>query len=233
LREALAGADHDFVLTEPASKLQRLRQKFRTARRRGSRWIKRRGRRYLSILATAFFVATATAILLNALVWQSTRHPAPLFARAAPAAAANKPAIAEPIAALPPLPQPAGPPVQAHDRPVEKPPLELAPGLYPRPARANSPPPRDEILQLLKLPPSPPARPKAADEEPPAHGKTVRAAQRALVKLGFVLNPDGLAGAATRAAIKSYERDHGLAVHGEVTPALIRRLSAETGITID
>jgi peptidoglycan hydrolase-like protein with peptidoglycan-binding domain len=61
----------------------------------------------------------------------------------------------------------------------------------------------------------------------------VRAAQRALVKLGFVLNPDGLAGAATRHAITRYERDHGLAVHGEVTPALVRRLSAETGITID
>ena len=54
-----------------------------------------------------------------------------------------------------------------------------------------------------------------------------------LVKLGFVLIPDGLAGAATRHAITRYERDHGLAVNGEVTPALIRRLSAETGITID
>jgi Putative peptidoglycan binding domain len=233
LREALAGADHDFVLTEPASKLQRLRHKIRTARRRGSRRIKRRGWRYLSILATGFFVATATAILLNALVWQRTRHPAPLFARAAPAAAADEPAIAKPIAAHPPQPHPAAPPVQAHDKPVEKPPLELPAGSHPQPALANSPPPRDEILQLLKMPPASPARTKMADEKPPERGKTVRAAQRALVKLGFVLNPDGLAGAATRAAIKRYERDHGFAVHGEVTPALIRRLSAETGITAD
>ena len=173
---------------------------------------------------------TATAILLNALVWQRTRHPAPLFARAAPTAAANEPAIAKLIAAPPPQPQPAAPP---HDKPVEKPPLEMPAGLHPQPARANSPPPRDEILQLLKVPPASPARPKAADKKPSARGKTVRAAQRALVKLGFVLSPDGLAGAATRHAIKRYERDHGLAVYGEVTPALIRRLSAETGITID
>jgi hypothetical protein len=233
LREALAAADHDFVLTEPASKLERLRQKLRTARRRGSRRIRRRGWRFLSILATGFFVATATAILLNALVWQRIRHPAPLFARAVPTAAANESAIAKLIAVPPPQPQRAAPPIQAHDKPVEKPPVEMPPGLQPQPARANSPPPRDEILQLLKVPPASPARPKAADEKPSARGKTVRAVQRALVKLGFVLNPDGLPGAATRHAITRYERDHGLAVYGEVTPALIRRLSAETGITID
>ncbi len=187
----------------------------------------------MSILATGFFVATATAILLNALVWQRTRHPAPLFGRAAPTAAANEPAIAKLIAVPPPQPRPAAPSLQAHDKPVEKPPLEMTPGLHPQPTRANSPPPRDEILQLLKASPASPARPKAANAKPSARDKTVRAAQRALVKLGFVLNPDGLAGAATRRAIKRYERDHGLAAYGEVTAALIRRLSAETGITID
>jgi hypothetical protein len=233
LREALAAADHDFVVTEPASKLQRLRRKLRTARRRGSLRMRRRGWRYLSILATGFFVATATAILLNALVWQRTRHPAPLFARAAPTAAANEPAIAKLIAVPPPQPRPAAPPIQARDKPVEKPPLEMPAGLHARPTRANAPPPRDDILQLLKVPPASPARPKAADEEPFARGKMVRAAQRALVKLGFVLNPDGLAGAATRHAITRYERDHGLAGDGEVTSELVRRLSAETGITID
>ena len=99
-----------------------------------------------------------------------------------------------------------------------------------RQTRANSPPPRDEILQLLKVPP---ARPNTEAAAPAARGKSVLAAQRALVKLGFVLNPDGVAGAATRQAIERYERDHGLPVHGKVTPALSRQLSAEMGKTIN
>ncbi|PNE11822.1 MAG: hypothetical protein CR217_06440 [Beijerinckiaceae bacterium] len=232
MHEVLAAADHDFVLTEPASKLHRLRQKLRTARRRGSRRSGQRGRRYLRILATGCFVATATAILLNALVWQRTRHPAPLFLRAAPAPAApaKEPTIARLIAVPPPQPQPAVTPFQAHDKPVEKPPLEMPAGGYPRQTRVNSPPPRDEILQLLKVPP---ARPNTEAAAPATRGKSVLAAQRALVKLGFVLNPDGVAGAATRQAIERYERDHGLAVHGEVTPALSRQLSAEMGKTIN
>jgi hypothetical protein len=233
LPEVLAAADHDFVLTEPASKLHRLRQKLRTASRRGSRRTGRWGSRYLSILATGFFVATATAILLNALVWQRTRHPAPLFSRAAPAAPAapaKKPTIAGLIAVPPPQPEGAVTPLQEHDKPVEKPPLEMPAGSHPRQSRVNSPPPRDEILQLLK---APPARPTTESAAPAAHSKLVLATQRALVKLGFVLNPDGVAGAATRYAIERYERDHGLPVHGEVTPALMRQMSAETGITIN
>lgn len=232
MHEVLAAADHDFVLTEPASKLHRLRQKLRTARRRGSRRSGQRGRRYLRILATGCFVATATAILLNALVWQRTRHPAPLFLRAAPAPAApaKEPTIARLIAVPPPQPQPAVTPFQAHDKPVEKPPLEMPAGGYPRQTRVNSPPPRDEILQLLKVPP---ARPNTEAAAPATRGKSVLAAQRALVKLGFVLNPDGVAGAATRQAIERYERDHGLPVHGEVTPALSRQLGAELGKTIN
>jgi Putative peptidoglycan binding domain len=226
----LAAADHDFVLTEPASKLHRLRQKLRTARRLGSRRSGQWGRRYLRILATGFFVATATAILLNALVWQRTRHPAPLFLRAAPAAPAKEPTIARLIAVPPAQPQPAVTPIQAHDKPVEKPPLEMPAGGHPRQTRVNSPPPRDEIIQLLKVPP---ARPNTEAAAPAAHPKSVLAAQRALVKLGFVLNPDGVAGAATRQAIRRYERDHGLPVHGEVTPALSRQLSAELGKTIN
>ncbi|MGH6801617.1 MAG: peptidoglycan-binding domain-containing protein [Methylocella sp.] len=236
MHEVLAAADHDFVLTEPASKVKRLRQELFTARRRGLRRTERRGRRYLSIPATGFFVATAAAIVLNALVWQRTRHPAPFFSRAAPVAPAvptKEPTIAGLIAVPLPQPQSAVTPTQPRDKPVEKPSLEMPAGEHPRQTRVTSPPPRDEILQLLKVPSASPARPATAADTPAAHGKSVLAAQRALVKLGFVLNPDGVAGAATRQAIKRYERDHGLPVHGEVTPALMRQMSAETGITIN
>jgi Putative peptidoglycan binding domain len=236
LREALAAADHDFVLSEPASKLKCLRETLLTARRRGFSRTARRGRRYLNILATGFFVAAATTILLNALVWQRTRHPAPLFARTAPAVSAKEPTIAE-NAVPAPRPQPAVTALQAHDKPsekpplIEKPPLEMAAGVHPRP--------HDKISQLLKAPPSPKAsaapraRSAPADTAPAAPSKSVLAAQRALVKLGFVLNPDGVAGQTTRRALERYERDHGLPVHGDLSPALMRRLVSDAGITGD
>ncbi|MGB6175148.1 MAG: peptidoglycan-binding domain-containing protein [Methylocella sp.] len=241
MREVLAAADHDFVLTEPASKLKHLREKLLTARRRGSRRTRRRGRRYLSILAAGFFVATAAAILLNALVWQRTRHPAPLFSRAAPSAAAKKPTITGMSAVPASRPRPAVIPVQADDTPVEKPaaqkspveqpPLEMPAGGHPRQTRSTSSPPRDEISQLLKASPAPPARPATEPAAQAVPSKLVLAAQHALVKLGFVLNPDGVAGAATRQAIERYERDHGLPVRGDLSRAVMRRLSAEAGIT--
>jgi hypothetical protein len=238
LREALAAADHDFVLSEPASKLKRLRETLLTARRRGFSQTARRGRRYLNILGTGFFVAAAATILLNALVWQRTCHPAPLFVRTAPAVSAKEPTIAEMIAVPAPRPQPAVTALQAHDKPsekppaqkplIEKPPLETAAGVHPRP--------HDKISQLLKAPPSPKAwaAPHArSDTAPAAPSKSVLAAQRALVKLGFVLNPDGVAGQTTRRALERYERDHGLPVHGDLTPALMRRLVSDAGINGD
>ena len=232
MREVLAAADHDFVLTEPASKLKHLREKLLTARRRSSRRTGRRGRRYLSILAAVFFVATAAAILLNALVWQRTRHPAPLFVRAAPAAPAKEPTIAGMSAGPASRPQPAVTPIQPHDKPVEKPPLEMPAGGHLRQTRIASSPPHDGISQLLKAPPAPPARP-TTEAVSAAPSKLVLAAQRALVKLGFVLTPDGVARATTRQAIEHYERDHGRPVRGDLSRAVMRQLSAETGITIN
>ncbi len=233
MREVFAAADHDFILTEPASKLKHLREKLVTASRRGSRRAGRRGRRYLSILAIGFFIATAAAILLNALVWQKARHPAPLFARAVPAVPAKKPTIVGMSAVPATRPQPAATPIQAQDKPVEKPPLEMPADGYPRQTRITSSLPHDKISRVLKAPPAPPARPTAQSAAPAASRKLVLAAQRALVKLGFVLNPDGVARATTRQAIERYERDHGLPVRGDLSRAIVRRLGAETGITIN
>jgi len=86
---------------------------------------------------------------------------------------------------------------------------------------------------LLKAAPAPPARPSTQAAAPAASGKLVLAAQRALVKLGYVLNRDGVAGATTRQAIERYERDHGLPVRGDLSRAIIRQLGAETGISIN
>jgi Putative peptidoglycan binding domain len=232
LREALgAAADHDFTLTEPVSKMKNLREKLLTTCRRRSRQTRRRGRHYSSILAIGFFIATAAAILLNALLWQRTRHPSPFFSRAGPAGPIAVP-LPQPQSAIRPQDKPVEKPA-AQKSPVEMPPLEIPASGQPRQTRITSSSPYDEISQLLKAPPEPPARPitKAATSAAPS--KLVLAAQRALVKLGFVLNPDGVAGPTTRQAIKRYERDHGIPVRGDLSPAIVRKLSSETGITIN
>jgi hypothetical protein len=148
------------------------------------------------------------------------------------------------IAVPAPRPQTAVTPVQAHDKPMEKPPAQKSPveklpletpaGEHTRQTHVNALPikPQDKISQLLKAPPPAPHTQSATAAAAPAKpSKSVLAAQRALVKLGFVLNPNGVAGETTRRAIESYERDHGLPVRGEITPALLRQLRTETGIT--
>lgn len=262
MREALATADHDFVLSEPASKLKRLRETLLNVQRRGLGRTARRSGRYVSVIAAGFFVTSAAVILLNALAWQKTRHPAPLFARAslsvaakAPVAGpAKAPSSAEMTVVPTPRPQPSVASGPAHDAKTmekppaqkslpDKPPLEAQASLHPRQSRFNASPakPHDEISELLTVPttpkpapkPTPPphARPAKVEAIPAAPNKSVQAAQRTLVKLGYVLNPNGVAGVTTRQAIESYEREHGLPVRGELTPALMRRLSAETGIS--
>ena len=56
------------------------------------------------------------------------------------------------------------------------------------------------------------------------------AAQKALLKLGFVLKPDGVFGGTTRQAIERFERDQGMPVKGDLTPRIMRMLAAESGV---
>lgn len=60
--------------------------------------------------------------------------------------------------------------------------------------------------------------------------KNVIFAQRALAKLGYALRQDGVYGGTTRQAIEKFERDSGLPVKGELTPRLMRQLSARSGV---
>lgn len=55
-------------------------------------------------------------------------------------------------------------------------------------------------------------------------------AQRALLKLGYVVRPDGVLGAGTRQALEKFEHDSGLAVRGELTPKLMRQLATRAGL---
>lgn len=53
----------------------------------------------------------------------------------------------------------------------------------------------------------------------------VRAAQRALQHLGFVVKPDGAMTAATRHAIAQFARDRDIASNGDLTPRIQRELA--------
>ena len=83
------------------------------------------------------------------------------------------------------------------------------------------------------------------DAKPPHHGKdaigeeiahagsdkqTVLLAQRALVKLGYVLHQDGVFGGTTRQAIEMFERANHIPVTGELTPKILKLLSQRSGI---
>jgi hypothetical protein len=276
LRAALATADSDLDRSEP-------RPRSRAAGSAAPRWWPRGrrekpGKRRLALFAGGLLAAAIAGILVNALLLQRTRHPAPLLGqpaaaqRPAPARESVRPPRAEtqPHSALP------APSQAAPREPVDKSPLETPIVPRPRPPAAAHPPaakPSDAIGAHLEASPRP-QKPLASAEPRPAVARqsaaqqsaaplrsrpaaaiphrptpsqpsrkataaaaqpnpTVAAAQRALVKLGFVLRADGLAGAATRQAIERYERDRGLPARGTLGPELVRRLSAESGIPID
>jgi len=226
LREALAAANHDFILTEPSEPRSRSKREGPApSRRRGSRRSAQRSKRVAGFIVGALCAAALGGIAINALVLQKTRHPAPLFGRAAPVHAQTAPA--EPAAASTPVPVPR--PQQIAPTHAEAPaaarqdqPAATAPATTTLSILATETKPRDAIAQLL-LGNNPEAQPS----------KMVLAAQKALVKLGFVLKPDGVMGATTRQAIERYERDHHRVSNGELTPAVLRRLAAESGASIN
>lgn len=235
MREALARSDNDFLLSEPArrSKSQR-RNGCHDALLRILRFA-RHAADYPNRIAGTVLVGLVIAIFVNALVLQQSRHPAPLFGRsiAFPLPAARVPAAEKSRAAS----APAGPAQASRDaigqflqsgairRSLGEPTKATGPraAVKEGTAEAKPAPSRDPISQLLK-----------SDAAPaPDQSKTVFAAQQALMKLGFVLKPDGLDGGATRQAVEQFERDRGLPVNGELSPKILHLLSAESGIAIE
>jgi hypothetical protein len=192
LPEALARSQNDSVLSRPA----------RRAPRKGADGLAPSLLRPLlsrpaRTIAGAALAAVLTGIVINALLLQKERRPAPFNA------ATGAERVVAPAAA-----PPAGAPIVA--RPPERP-AGLGESATPTPL----PPSRgDPIRDLL--------RGDAARD--PAH--LTLAAQNALVKLGFSVKPDGVVGASTLQAIAQFERAHGLSPSAEITPRLVRELVA-------
>jgi hypothetical protein len=218
LPEVLARNDMDFFMSAPARGKQRGKTKKRSWR---SAFLRLLGRRPARTVLGAAFSAVLVGIFINALFFQTARHPAPLFGleqRAQPRQSA---------AAIPPLP-------------VAKP-AEVASAPMPSdPAHQAAPSARSagthDIQDLLDAKPATrdPIAALLRGNGPNADAEKARviSAQRALIKLGYDVRADGMLGPGTRQAIQKFERDRALAVTGELSHRTVRELSARSHISI-
>lgn len=217
MREALAKSDLDFVV----SKSDDARRKTEPTRLP----------KILRVASIATAVLFCTVIIVNALFLQDRKHAAPLLR-------APDPVDASPAAA-PSAPMPA-----QTQRPAAAAPA-ATPSITSAPTKTSG---RDAIADEINRVATPapdrkPAKPapaKSADErrDPIASllgaaqesSPSVLAAQKALLRLGYVVRADGVPGASTRQAIESYERDHKLPIRGELTPKISRDLAAKAAL---
>ena len=222
LEIALARTHHDYTLS---SRNERQRSQPRAVPRKSGKasfMAKYMTSRNLMI---AVFCALTAGFLTNALGLQKARHPAPLFVPAQAPVVAPVADMAAPTTAFePPVPLPMPRPVDLGIAPQPAPVKSI---ISTRPATsAHTPGMVDQIAMLLR----PHVAPTLTDVPKTEPSKTVFATQRALVKLGFVLKPDGVFGGTTRQAIERFERDQGMPVKGEMTPKIIRLLASQSGI---
>ena len=229
---ARADDDDDFTLVAEPRPSDRERRKSGRSRHRASRrrgWLRLLTQRPARTVMGAIATALLTSIVINALVLQKARHPAPTFMPVQPpkARAAAHAHLVFASHAHVPAAEPSKAPVEANVRDsitaflkhnsIGKPRVDS------ESAEAKS---KDAIATLINVKTA-----VVADSAEPSP-ETVAAAQQALVRLGFVLRADGVLGVATRQAIKLFERDHGMQVDGNLSPRLIKQLSEMSGIAI-
>jgi hypothetical protein len=163
-------------------------------------------------IAGAAFAAVLVGILVNALALQRERvHPPVLPAARAPVAEA--PRMAAPAPAVDSSTQPVMPPTRPADLGVAADPAAML-----SPPAPPAPPPAvhgDSIHDFLK---------GDAAHDPDARRLTL-AAQNALIKLGYSVKADGIAGASTQQSIRDFAHAHGIA-SAEITQRLVRQLTA-------
>ncbi len=165
--------------------------------------------RLRALPARVYVVAAVLALLVgigvNAVVLQTKRHPAPIFA---PSPAKISPA---PLNAIP---APAAPSPDAGREAAAPVPAAPPPPGRQSPAAATASRSTDQIGNWLR----------GEGQADDAH--LVLAAQTALVKLGYPVKADGNEGAATHQALRDFERAHGLPPTTEITPRLVKQLDA-------
>lgn len=245
MRNAVAHFDDDFAFDEPARKSKAPRKPRAPGTKKKVVGRGKKGKtRYLHYAAIGLSASLVVGIMINALALQHSRHPAPLFGKAIPLGApAATVAAASPVAA-PPAPKPIEQIQAEMPAPAGATPAMPAPTQRPHHAALEtvappSKPRQDDAIGKLLRTSTPPAtiektaakaQEKAAEKESP---KTVMAAQHALMKLGFVIKPNGTFGPATKAALETFERDQHLPIKGEMSRKVLKQLSAESGVMID
>jgi hypothetical protein len=213
LREALARSDHDFVLSAPRRSKKEAQREPGALSKLMSAVARHPKRTFMSVVFTGIFCGIAA----NALFFQTARHPAPIFA--GPVIARPMQQQAAPVP--PPVPRqaeaasaPSNAIAKLIDAPVAAPP---APSV---PTRSTAQP-KDQIGALLGG--------LVDDAVDPSR---VMAVQKALVKLGYVVKPDGVMGSGTRQALQMFEQSRKLTVTGELTPRTLRELGTQSGVAI-
>ncbi|WP_244540859.1 peptidoglycan-binding domain-containing protein [Methylobacterium sp. yr668] len=184
-----------------------------------------------AVLGSLVALGAAGFVCVNALGYQTGRHPAPILpklAQKAPAPHEAAPAAREALR------EPARDPVRV---------IEADRAAAPVPAKPAA---RDAIGELIRSeettasvtpkasPVRPAAKPAAKETDAKAaksekDGDPVLRAQKALSKLGYAVKPDGAMGPGTRAAIEKFERGAKLPVTGEATGRTLRELMARAG----
>jgi hypothetical protein len=169
-----------------------------------------------------------------------SRTPAPASATdaafaPAPSVAARE--VAPGVAA--PLAPPVAPVAPAATAPAAKP--VIAPA-HAKPATATAHKDRDAIGSLIgggKTAPSGKAAASAAKKPvhaaaaaAPAPAQSMLTTQRALEKVGLLINPDGHYDVATRKAIETFQQKNNLPVTGELTAQTRHLLSARSGLHV-
>ena len=209
----------DFVMSGHAAPKAPQRRGKKPAARRFA-WLKFLGRRPARTVLGAAFSAVLVGIAINALFFQTARHPAPLFG--APATPDVKRISGAPV----PVPV-ARPAETAQAAPVGAP-QNIQPVPQKAAARDVEPaaakPQGDQIAALVR----------GNGIVPAADGdkSKVSSAQRALIKLGYNVKADGHMGATTRQAIERFERDRNLPITGELGAKTVRELAAQSRIAI-
>ncbi len=199
-------------------------------------------------------IATVAAIgvPMNALFLQDGRHPAPLFSAQTSNAVLGAPTPpARPPAVEARTDRDANVPARAIPKDliaskIEKLDAAKSPD-WGKSAPAKADPPhtadkkRDAIGLLIVGDPTPiKASGDKADKAEKADAadktatldKNVLYAQRALLKLGYVVRSDGVLSGATRHALEKFEGDAGLPVKGRITPKLLQQLAARSRLPL-
>jgi hypothetical protein len=185
-------------------------------------------------------VAAISAIVANALFLQTGRHPAPMFGTVIDLPAPSSVPLSNPI----PRPRPVGADTsplepKATEFRVEPKPTERA-AEKPAETTASTPRASDPMTNLVKSTTSTP--PSVAIARPPAPipvqqtpaARRLAGVQRALSEYGYgQLKVTGTMSGETQSAIQKFEREHKMAVTGQISDRLLRELGAAIGHPVE